>query len=123
MAKRGGGGGESSNTGLIVALVFFVLLSIGLGVGTYMGYGGKAESDKAAKAAADKATASDKKAEEAEARRLAVKIAAGAEDAADKARFAGIKGTHATAVGGEVVQFLGQAQTKLNQKDLQWNPA
>jgi hypothetical protein len=123
MAKRGGGG-ESSNTGLIVALVFFVLLSIGLGVGTYMGYGGKAESDKAAKAASDKAAAADKKAEEAEARRLAVKIAAGVEDPADKARFAGIKSTYATAIDGDVGQFYTQAATKLNVKNLpRWNPA
>jgi hypothetical protein len=125
MAKRGGGGGgESSNTGLIVALVFFVLLSIGLGVGTYMGYGGKSEADKTAKTASDKAAASDKKAEEAEARRLAVKIAAGVEDPADKARFAGLKGTYAAAIDGDVGQIYTQAATKLNMRDLpRWNPA
>ncbi len=44
MAKRksasSSGGGES-NQGLIVTMVFFILATIGLGVGTYMGYAGQ----------------------------------------------------------------------------------
>ena len=103
MAKKskssGGGGGrekssEPSNTGLIVTLVFFILATIGLGVTTYMGYGAKADAVKEAKTASDKATASDKKADEAEARGLAVKIAVGVADADDRAQFGGIKGTY-----------------------------
>jgi len=124
MARKGGGGGESSNTGLIVTLVFFVLATIGLGVGTYMGYGGKSEATRDAKSASDKESAANKKAEEAEARRLAVKVAAGVADPAERARFAALKSAHAAAIDGDVAAVYGQFQTSLNLKDLpRWNPA
>ncbi|HEY1380028.1 MAG TPA: hypothetical protein VGF55_24710 [Gemmataceae bacterium] len=121
MAKRGGGergGGEKSNTGLIVTLVFFILTTIGFGVWTYMAYSAKADAVKDAKAAADKASASDKKAEEAEARRLGLKVAAGVADPAERARFAALKGSHAAAVDGDVGALYGQLRTQLNVKDL-----
>jgi hypothetical protein len=40
--RRGGGGGESKQ-GLVVALVFFVIFTIGLGVATYFGFAGQDE--------------------------------------------------------------------------------
>src|SRR5258708_23039430 len=49
-----------SKQGLIIALVCFVLLSIILGVTTYMGYDGQTAKDTAAKEAKTKADASDK---------------------------------------------------------------
>jgi hypothetical protein len=53
-ARGGDKGGGDSKQGLIITLVFFVLLSIGLGVGTYYGFAGQKEfDDKAKKAAAD----------------------------------------------------------------------
>lgn len=51
MAKAAKGGGDSKQ-GLIITLVFFVLLSIGLGVGTYYGFAGQKELDDKAKKAA-----------------------------------------------------------------------
>jgi hypothetical protein len=40
-------GGEKTSTGLIIALVFFILATIGLGVGTYYGFAEQAAKDKA----------------------------------------------------------------------------
>jgi len=54
-AKQAG----DSKQGLIIALVCFVLLSIILGVTTYMGYDGQTAKDTAAKEAATKAKAAD----------------------------------------------------------------
>ncbi len=118
MAKRGGGSGEKSNTGLIVTLVIFVLATIAFGVTTYMGSSAKADALKDAKAAADKASASDKKADEAEARRLGLKVAAGVADAAEQQRFAGLKATYASAIDADVGALYGQLQTRLNVRDL-----
>ena len=50
MAKKS----AESNTGLIIALVCFVLLSVTLGVFAYLGFAGQAELDKKAKEAAQK---------------------------------------------------------------------
>lgn len=58
MARTKQSGGEAS-TPLIIALVFFVLLSIGLGVMYYMAQDTIANAEKASKEAADKAKASD----------------------------------------------------------------
>ncbi len=128
MAKKSSSrdSGEKSNTGLIVTLVIFILATIGLGVGTYMGYGAKADAVKEAKTAADKATASDKKADEADARRIAVKIAAGVADAGERARFASLKGTYAGPIAGDVAAMYTQFQTQLNLNNTAlppWNPA
>jgi hypothetical protein len=131
MAKKSGGSSKSSssepsNTGLIVTLVFFILATIGLGVGTYMGFGAKADAVKEAKTAADKATASDKKADEAEARRIAVKIAAGVADAAERARFGTLKGSSGGPIAGDVAGLYTQFQSQLNLTNAAlpaWNPA
>jgi hypothetical protein len=108
-SKRGGG--EKSNTGLIVALVFFVLATIGLGVGTYMGYSGKADAEKAAKSANDAKTTAEKKAREEQAQRLAVVIAAGAEQGNDRQTFNGLRNEFASSI---------QAQVR-NLKHLTWD--
>src|SRR5438309_3051647 len=50
-AKKGGG---DSKNGLIIALVIFVILTIGLGVATYYGFSGQADLQAQAKDAADK---------------------------------------------------------------------
>jgi hypothetical protein len=117
---------ESSNTGLIVTLVFFILATIGLGVGTYMGYGAKTDAVKETKTAAEKATASDKKAEEAEARRIAVKIAAGVADAGERSRFGTLKGTNSGPIAGDVAAIYTQFQSQLNLNSTAlplWTPA
>ena len=102
MASRRGGG-ESSNTGLIVTLVFFVLATIGLGVGTYMGYSGKADAEKATKSANDAKTTAEKKAREEQAQRLAVVVAAGAAQGNDLQTFNGLR-----------TEFASSIQTQLN---------
>ncbi|HEX4590755.1 MAG TPA: hypothetical protein VH120_12535 [Gemmataceae bacterium] len=118
-------GEEKSNTGLIVTLVIFILATIGLGVGTYMGYGGKAEAEKQAKTAADKEAAEKKKAEEAEARRLALKVALGTADANERARFSSIKNSYGAAIASDVTPLYTQLQTQLNLNAAAlppWNP-
>jgi hypothetical protein len=100
-SKRGGG--ESSNTGLIVALVFFVLATIGLGVSTYMGYSGKADADKAAKSAQSDKAAADKSRREEQAQKLAVLIATGSEQPSDRQTFNSLR-----------TEALGPIQTQLN---------
>jgi hypothetical protein len=92
MAKqrtRDRGGDEKKNTGLIVSLVISTILAITFGVFTYLGYSGKADAEKQAKAASDKATAAEKKAREEEAAKLALKVAAGIETDADRTTLAG----------------------------------
>ncbi|HEX4591492.1 MAG TPA: hypothetical protein VH120_16265, partial [Gemmataceae bacterium] len=106
-------------------LVFFVIATIALGVTTYMGYGGKAEADKQAKAADDKAAGEKKKADEAEARRLALKVAVGTADGGERARFGGLKGTYASAIAGDITPLYTQLQTQLNLNPATlppWNP-
>src|SRR6516225_333055 len=104
MAKRSSSRGseEKSNTGLIVTLVFFILTTIGLGVSTYYGYAGKADALKDTKTANDKAAASDKKADEADTRRAAVKAAVGVADASDKAKLGGGRSTYGSQITGDV---------------------
>jgi hypothetical protein len=117
---------EKSNTGLIVTLVFFVLATIALGVTTYMGYGGKTEADKQAADAAKKGGEEKKSADKADARRLALKIALGTADGADRARFSGLKGTYAADVTSEVTPLFTQVQTALGLPATvipAWNPA
>jgi hypothetical protein len=52
-ARKGGSGGGDSKQGLIITLVIFVLLTIILGVTTYLGFSGESDAKKA-KAEADK---------------------------------------------------------------------
>jgi hypothetical protein len=116
---------EPSNTGLIVSLVFFVIATIALGVTTYMGYGGKAEAEKQAKTADEKEKAASKKADEADARRLALKVAVGTADGGDRSRFSGLKGAYAAAISSEVTPLYTQLQTQLGLPATAipaWNP-
>jgi len=94
--------GESSNTGLIVALVFFVLATIGLGVGTYMGYSGKADAEKATKSANDAKTTAEKASRDEKAKRLAVVIATGAEQGTDRQDFNGLRTEFASSMQAQV---------------------
>jgi hypothetical protein len=55
MASRRG----ESNTGLVVVLVFFILLSLGLGVATYYGFSQQNEKEQAAKKAQEAAKAAN----------------------------------------------------------------
>ncbi len=107
MARRGGG--ESSNTGLVVALVFFVLATIGLGVGTYMGYGGKSEAEKQAKSAGDEKTKATKDMNEQRARRLALRSAMGIAQDNDYKELNGLK----REFGPQVQQEVGAATRDL----------
>ncbi|MFO0807810.1 MAG: hypothetical protein U0746_04235 [Gemmataceae bacterium] len=106
MAKKsgggGGGGGESGNTGLVVSLVIAVLLAIGLGVTTYLGYSGQAEFQKQAADAKSKADTTQKALNEKSAVLAALRIAAGVESAEDKTTFAGAKGQFASAIQSQL---------------------
>src|SRR5262245_21073859 len=57
MAKKKG---ESSNLGLIITLVFFVLSTVILGVTTYMGFSAQEEKDKAVAKANQEKTVAEK---------------------------------------------------------------
>src|SRR6476619_6474911 len=101
MAKKGaskssGGGSSSSesNTGLVVSLVIFIILAIGLGVTTYLGYAGQEDYRKQAADDKKKADDANKKANSEAAQKLALKLAIGqgVADAADKTAFSGLKG-------------------------------
>jgi hypothetical protein len=120
-------GGEKSNTGLIVTLVFFILATIGLGVTTYMGYGAKAEAEAKAKKSDSDASTEKKKTDEAEARRIAVKIAAGVADGGERGRFGALKGGAAAGpIKGDVTAFYTALQTQLNLNNTAlpvWDPA
>ena len=64
-----------SNTGLVVSLVLFILLTIGLGVTTYLGYSGKSEAEGKISQADQKAGAAEKKAQEEEAVKATLRFA------------------------------------------------
>lgn len=70
-----------SKTGLVVALVFFVLLSITLGVTTYLGFDGQKELEQKASSAAQDKKKADDAAAEARAQRLACRIMMGIDPA------------------------------------------
>jgi hypothetical protein len=70
-----------SKTGLVVALVFFVLLSIVLGVTTYLGFDGQKELEQKASTAAQDAKKANDLAAEARAQRLACRIMMGIDPA------------------------------------------
>src|SRR5438874_490761 len=55
--KRSRGNPENPNTVLVIFMVFFILLSIGLGVGTYYGYAGQKKLEEDAASALKKAKA------------------------------------------------------------------
>src|SRR5262245_63480199 len=104
MAKKGGGkstssggSGSESNTGLVVSLVVFILLTIGLGVTTYLGYAGQEDYRKQARDADTKATAAETKARSEETQKLALRIALGIAEPADVTAFNQNKGR-----GGEI---------------------
>jgi hypothetical protein len=75
--RRSPARGGESKTGLIIALVFTILLSIGLGVATYLGFSGQSALE-AAKKKADKDALTEKKAaKRQELQTLLLKAAAG----------------------------------------------
>ena len=74
MAKQQSGEGKAP---LVISLVFFVLLSIGLGVMLYMAGDEKAQLRDSAKKAGDDKTASAKVLTETQARYLTIKTAVG----------------------------------------------
>src|SRR5439155_11415607 len=80
-----------SNTGMVVSLVLFILLTIGLGVTTYLGYSGKSEAEGKIAQAEQKASAAEKKAQEEEAVKATLRIALGADSEADRTLFSGRK--------------------------------
>jgi hypothetical protein len=62
-SSRGRGNGSNPNTVLVIFMVFFILLSIGLGVTTYYGYAGQKKFDEDAKGARAKEKAAQNGAE------------------------------------------------------------
>jgi hypothetical protein len=81
-----------SNTGLVVSLVLFIILTIGLGVTTYLGYSGKSEAEGKISQAERDAKAAKTKADEEEALKATLRIALGADSEADRTLFSGRKG-------------------------------
>ncbi len=112
MAKKTSSAPES-NTGLVVALVIFVLLTLTLGVFTYFGYDGQkqlAEEAKKEKTAAANARAA---AEEEKTRRLTLAIATGNEGPNDQRELGTLKGQPKNAA------IFTAATASL--KDIKWN--
>ncbi|HTK73636.1 MAG TPA: hypothetical protein VL371_00160 [Gemmataceae bacterium] len=87
-----------SNTGLVVTLVLFILLTIGLGVTTWLGYSGKSEAEAKASQADQKAAAETKKAQEEEALKATLRIALGSDTEADRTLFSGRKSTNSAKI-------------------------
>jgi predicted nucleic acid-binding Zn-ribbon protein len=126
MAKKGaikssGGGSSSSesNTGLVVSLVIFIILAIGLGVTTYLGYAGQEDYRKQAADEKKKADDANKKANSEAAQKLALKLAIGqgVADAADKTAFSGLKGgasSDVAATAGKVSESLAAKLRELS---------
>jgi hypothetical protein len=105
MATRRSSGSSSSgesNTGLVVSLVLFVLLTIGLGVTTYLGYSGQADLQAKAKQAEQKANDADKARRKEETLKLAYKIAAGVSAEPERRTFSGRKSEFASDVAAEI---------------------
>src|SRR4051794_29888360 len=95
------GRGDQSNTGLIVALVFFVLTTIFLGVMTYYGYSGRSDAQSAeAKAKSDLGTMTKSRDEE-KTRKLVLRVATGNDQKDDQTALAGLKGQFADAFAQE----------------------
>lgn len=91
-----------AGTGLIVTLVLFIILTIGLGVTTWLGYSGKSEAEAKASQADQKAQAETKKAQEEEALKATLRIALGADTEADRTVFSGRKSTNSAKITEQV---------------------
>ena len=124
MAKKGAskssGGGSSStesNTGLVVSLVIFIILAIGLGVTTYLGYAGQEDYRKQAADEKKKADDANKKANSEAAQKLALKLAIGqgVADAADKTAFSGLKGGASGDVAATATKISDNLAAKLRE--------
>src|SRR5437588_2322384 len=104
-ASEGGGGGAQSNTGLVVALVFFVLTSIFLGVLTYYGYSGRSDALAAeTKAKSDLGTMTKNRDEE-KTRKLVLRVATGNDQKDDQTSLAGLKSANGTAFTEETASL------------------
>lgn len=99
------GSSAESNTGLVVSLVIFILLTIGLGVTTYLGFAGQEDYLKQAKDANDKANAANAKAQKEEAQKLALRLAMGIGDANDKTAFSAIKTSGGADLSAQVTKI------------------
>jgi hypothetical protein len=91
-----------SNTGMVVSLVLFIILTIGLGVTTYLGYSGKSEAEGRISQAESKAAAETKKAQEEEALKATLRIALGADTDADRQTFSGRKSANEAKIKEQV---------------------
>src|SRR5205823_4448826 len=78
-----------SNTGMVVSLVLFILLTIGLGVTTYLGYSGKSEAEGKISQAEQKAAAAEKAKNEEAAVKATLRIALGVDAEPDRTLFGG----------------------------------
>src|SRR5262245_60589361 len=104
-----------SNTGLIVALVIFVLLTLTLGVFTYFGYDGQKQFADEAKKEKTAAANAKKAYDEERVKRLVLAIATGNEGPNDQRDLAGLKAqtgtTFTTAIAPGAL------------KEIKWNSA
>jgi hypothetical protein len=114
MAKKTASAPES-NTGLIVALVIFVLLTLTLGVFTYFGYDGQKQLAEEAKKEKTNATNARAAADEEKVRRLVLAIATGNEGPNDQRELGSLKGQ------AKLAGVFTQATAAL--KDIKWNAA
>jgi len=94
-----------AGTGMIVSLVLFIILTIGLGVTTYLGYSGKTEAEAKAAQAEQKAATETKKAQEEEALKATLRIALGADTEADRTLFSGRKSSNQPKIAEQVASL------------------
>jgi hypothetical protein len=99
------GSSAESNTGLVVSLVIFILLTIGLGVTTYLGFAGQEDYKKQADDQKQQADAAKKKAQAEEAQKLALRLAMGIGDASDKTAFSAIKTSGGADLSAQVAKI------------------
>lgn len=117
MAKRGGGSSSSggdSNTGLIVTLVFFVLMSITLGALLYFAYESQTKALADAKSARGEASRAKQDMDRERLEKLILRVATGNESQGDQQTLAGLKNTYA--------DVFSRATGSLKELP-KWNPA
>lgn len=114
---------EGPGVFMILALVFFVLTSIILGVTTYLGFKDADQAEKLAKDAGDKQKAAEKNAAEATAQRDVNRIAMGTEDPDDRKNLSGAAKEHKDAILLEhkrILDKLGTANAFPTPGAFQW---
>jgi hypothetical protein len=104
---------SGAGTGMIIALVFFVLTTVILGVTTYLGFDGQTELETKAKAAAADKAKLETRVNEETSRRNMLRILAGTDDESDRTELSGAARANKDAILDEhkrIKDRLGTAQ-------------